>query len=77
MSVQVRPCDLASVRCMNLSVRMSTVVYMSINQSSIFEDSCPLNVEISCSMVVGRFDSLCVVHKVSKNDCIVLYTAPH
>ena len=50
---------------MGLSVRMSVAVSMSMNQSSSCEKSCPLNVEISCSMVTVRCDSLCVAHKVS------------
>ena len=38
MSMQVRPYDLASARCVQLSVRMSAAVSMSMNQSSNFED---------------------------------------
>ena len=37
ISVQVRPHDLASARYMQLSVRMSAAVSMSMNQSSSFE----------------------------------------
>ena len=60
MSVQVRPHDLASSRCVQLSVRMSAAVSMSLNQSSSFDESCPSNVGISWSIVVVRLDSLCV-----------------
>ena len=47
MSMWVRPCDLASVRHVQLSVRMSAVVSVSMNQSSSFEGSCPSTVGIS------------------------------
>ena len=47
MSVQVRPHDLASARHVQLSVRMSALVSISINQFSNFEESCPSNVGIS------------------------------
>ena len=74
MSVYVSLCDLASARQVQLSVRMSAVVSMSINQSSSFEESCPLNVGISCSTAVVRLASLFVAHKVSVYACIVLCT---
>ena len=61
----VRPCDLASTRCMQLSVKISVVFSMSMSQSSSFEESCPSNVGISWSMIVVKFDSLCVAYKVS------------
>ena len=60
---------------MQLSVRMSAVVSMSMNQSSSFEKSCQSNVGISCTMVMVRFDSLCVVYKVSMYACMVLCTS--
>ena len=70
----VRPCDLASGRCVWPSVRMSTVVSMSMNQSSSFEEFCPLNVRIPCNTVMVRFDSLCVACKVSMYDFMILCT---
>ena len=57
---------------MQLSVRMSAVVSISMNQSSNFEESCPSNVGISWSMVVVRLDSLCVACRVSVYTYIVL-----
>ena len=45
---------------------------MSMNQISSFEESCPLNMGISYSMVMVRFAYLCVAHKVSVYACIVL-----
>ena len=65
MSEQVRACDLASARPVHLSVRISAAVSISMNQCSSFEEPCPSNVGISCSMVMVRFDSLCVACKVS------------
>ena len=56
MSVQVRLCDLASAKCVELSARMSAAVLISMNQSSNFEESCPSNVGISWSMVMVRLD---------------------
>ena len=72
MSVWMRPHDLASARHVQLSVRMSVVVSISMNQSFHFEESCPSNVKISWSMVVVRLDSLCVVHRVFVYACMVL-----
>ena len=60
MSMWVRLHDLPAARHVWLSVRMSAAVSMSMNWSSNFEESCPSNVGISWSMVVVRFDSLCV-----------------
>ena len=60
MSVQVRLCDLASARHVQLSVKMPAAVSMSMNHSSNFEESCQSNVGIFWSMVVVRLDSLCV-----------------
>ena len=74
MSMQVRLYDLASARHLQLSVRMSAVVSMSMNQTSSFEESCLSNVGISWSMVMVRFDSLCVVCKISVYVCMVLST---
>ena len=73
VSMQVRPCDLASTRHVWLSVRMSAAASVSMNQSSNFEESCPLSVGISWSMVVVRFDSLCVAHRVSVYAYIDMY----
>ena len=56
------------------SVRMPAVVSMSMKQSSSFEESCQSNLGMSCSMVVVRFNSLCVACKVSAYTCMVLYT---
>ena len=64
MSVWVRPHDLALSRHVWLSVRMSAVVSMSMNQSSNFEESCPSNVGISWSIVVLRLDSFCCTQGV-------------
>ena len=47
---------------------------MSMKQSSSFEESCQSNVVISWSMVVMRFDSLCVACKVSVYACMILCT---
>ena len=74
MSVWVGPCDLVSGRCMQLSVRMSAAISMSMNKPSSFEESCPSNEEISWNMVVVRFDSLCVACKVSVYTYMVLHT---
>ena len=74
MSVQMRPHDLISARYVQLSVRISVVVSMSMNQSSSFEESCPSNLGISCSMVMMRFDSLCVACTVFVYACMVLCT---
>ena len=63
MSMYLRPHDFASARCVWLSARMSAVVSISMNQSSNYEQSCPSNVRISGSMVVVRFDSICVACK--------------
>ena len=65
---------MASARCVWLSVRMSVAVSISINQSSNFKESCPSNVGISFSMVMVRFASLCVAHKVSVYTSIALCT---
>ena len=73
-SVQVRLCDLASARCVQLSARISAVVSISMNQSSNFEESCPSNVGISWSMVVMRFYSLSVTCRVFMYICMVLCT---
>ena len=77
MSILVRPCNLASARHVQLSIKMLVAVSMSMNQSSSFEESCPSNVGISWSMVVVRFDSLCVVHKRSMWACMVFALVPH
>ena len=76
MSVCVRH-DLASARHVQLSVRMSVAVSMSINQSSNFEESCPSNLGISWSMVVVSLDSLCVALRVSVYACMVWALAPY
>ena len=60
MRVQVRLHDLASARCVQFSGQMSAAVSLSMNQSSSFEESCLLNVGISCSRVMVRFASLFV-----------------
>ena len=65
---------MASARHLWLSGKMSAAVYMSMNQTSVFEESCPSNVGISCSMVVVRFDSLSVTWKVFMYACVVLCT---
>ena len=72
MRVWVRPWDLASARCVWLSVKMSAVVSRSVKQSSNFEESCPLNVGVSWRKDVLRFASLCMAHKVSVYACIVV-----
>ena len=63
MRVQVRPCVLASARCVWFLVKMSVAVSMSMNQSSNFEESCPSNVGIPCNRVMVMFA------------CIVIYMA--
>ena len=45
-----------------------------MNQSSNFEVSCQSIMWISWSLVVVRFDSLCVAHSVSMYACMVLCT---
>ena len=74
MHVCVRLHDLASAKCVWLSVRMSGAFSISMNQSSNFKESCPSNVGISWSMVVVRLDSLCVACRVSMYTCMVLCT---
>ena len=59
---------------MQFSVRMSAAVSVSMSQSSNFEEDCLSNVGISWSMVVVRFDSLCVAYRVSVYTCMVLCT---
>ena len=68
--MSVKPCDLAYARCLWISVRMSAVGSASMNQSSSFEESCPSNVGISCSMFMARFDYFYVACKVSVYACI-------
>ena len=77
ISMWVRPPDLASARHVPLSVRMSVVVSMSLNQSSSFVESCSSTVGISLSMVVVRFDSLCVACKLSVYAAWFCALVPH
>ena len=56
-----------------ISVKMSVVISMSMNQSSSFEESCPSNMGISCSRVVMVFAwFLCLAHKMFVYACIVV-----
>ena len=55
MKGQVRPHVLASARHVQLLIKMSVAISMSMNQSSSFELSCSLNVGISCSRVMVIF----------------------
>ena len=73
MRVWVRPWDLASIRCVWLSVKMSVAVSWSLSQSTTFEESCPLNMGISWSKDAVRSASLCMAHKVSVCACIVVH----
>ena len=66
------PWDLASARCVLLSVNMSAVVSRSISQSSNFEESCPSNMVISWSKDEVWYASPCAVHRVSLYVCIVV-----
>ena len=59
MRVQVRLHVMPSARCVQLLVKLSVVVSMSMNQSSSCEESCPSNLGISCSRVTLMF--ACIV----------------
>ena len=76
MRVWIRPQDLALARHVQISAKMSVVVYRSVSQSSNLEESCLLNIGISWSKDVVRLASLCVVHRVSMYACtawVLLY----
>ena len=73
MNIWVRPHNLVSARHVQLSVRMSGAVSMSMNQSSGFEESCPSNAGMCFSMVMVRFESLCCMQCVCVC-CMVLCT---
>ena len=70
----MRPHDLALARYVCLSVRISAVVSMSMKQSSSFKESYLSDLGISWSMVMVRFDSLYVLHRMSMYACMVLFT---
>ena len=59
MRVWVRPCVVASARCMQLLVKILVAISMPMKQSSSFEESYPSHVGISCSRVMVMF--ACIV----------------
>ena len=70
ISVWVRLCNLAS----SFMCSFLLGYLWSMNQSSKLKESCPLNVGISLSMIMVRFDSLCVA---SREVCACLHGFVH
>ena len=72
MSVQLRLHELASTMHVQLSIRMSADVSISMNQFFNFKQSHPSNVGISWNMVIVRLSSFCGMYRVSVYACKVL-----
>ena len=64
-SVCIKPLDFALASLALLSLVRSTVVSMSVSQSSNLVESCSVKTAISCSKEFVRLDCFCVEQKVS------------